>query len=67
MISTPGGRITSLGFPDSYPHDTMCITRLRSDVKSTYLVRFLNFTLEESVDCVWDYVKIYSGTSPFHS
>ena len=62
-IKTPSARITSPGFPREYPHDTVCVTKLRSDVISSYLVRFVNFTLEDSENCTYDSVRIYPGTT----
>ena len=65
-IRTPSARITSPGFPGHYPNDVECVTRLRSDVISTLLVRFLSFTLEGGYDCDSDSVKIYPGIADFH-
>ena len=64
-IRTPTARITSPGFPNNYPLDTVCVTKLRSDVLSSYHVRFLNFTLERSSECLWDSVTIYPGIPDF--
>lgn len=58
-VTSPSMTITSPGFPREYPHDTVCVTKLRSDVISSFLLRFVNFTLEESEDCSYDSVQIY--------
>ncbi|KAK3779724.1 hypothetical protein RRG08_013679 [Elysia crispata] len=58
-VSLSSGKITSPGFPREYPHDTVCVTKLRSDVISAITVRFINFTIEESENCSYDSVRIY--------
>ncbi|GFO16047.1 tolloid-like protein 1, partial [Plakobranchus ocellatus] len=58
-IRVASARITSPGFPDEYPHDAVCVTQLRSDVIMSFLIRFLNFTLEKSENCTYDSLSIY--------
>ncbi|GFO15509.1 coagulation factor x [Plakobranchus ocellatus] len=61
-IRVASARITSPGFPDEYPHDAVCVTQLRSDVIMSFLIRFLNFTLEKSENCTYDSLSIYQVT-----
>ncbi|RUS87429.1 hypothetical protein EGW08_004804 [Elysia chlorotica] len=62
-VSKASATITSPGFPREYPHDTVCVTKLRSEVISSYMVRFINFTIEESENCSYDSVRIYPVAS----
>ncbi|BFZ10462.1 hypothetical protein BsWGS_13501 [Bradybaena similaris] len=51
-ISTPN-------FPREYPLDITCVTKLRSDVNSTFLITFANFSIEEDENCGYDSLSIY--------
>ncbi|CAG5136797.1 unnamed protein product, partial [Candidula unifasciata] len=51
-ISTPN-------FPGKYPYDIICVTKLRSEVNSTFLISFSNFSVEEDENCGYDSLSIY--------
>ncbi|XP_005090873.3 uncharacterized protein LOC101859905 [Aplysia californica] len=53
--------ISSPNFPLNYPHNSYCVTRLRSDVHSTFFIHFLNFHIEEAEDCSYDSLTIFGA------
>jgi len=49
------------GISSNYPNNTTQITTLTAPQNSKVRVQFLEFDLEESSNCVYDYLKIYDG------
>uniref|UniRef100_A0A0B7AT12 Uncharacterized protein n=1 Tax=Arion vulgaris TaxID=1028688 RepID=A0A0B7AT12_9EUPU len=63
-ITATSSNISSPDFPLHYPYDITCVTKLRSDVNSTFLIRFSNFSIEEDENCDYDSLSIYQdGTN----
>ena len=59
IIRAPSATITSPRYPKNYVPNIECLTKLRSDIISTYFIRFVYFRLEANHDSV----KIYTGIS----
>lgn len=53
--------ITSPGYPTGYDADLQCTWIITSPPGTHLTFWFMNIDLEESNDCVTDYVDIYSG------
>ncbi|KAM4770978.1 scavenger receptor cysteine-rich domain-containing protein DMBT1-like [Rhinophrynus dorsalis] len=55
------GVINSPNFPNSYPAQSNCTWDIRTFVGYYIELRFLNFDLEPSPSCIYDWVIIYDG------
>ena len=61
FIGKTKGTITSPNYPHGYPHNTVCIWNIRTEVGTAIELRFSDFDMESSEDCRYDSVQIYSG------
>lgn len=52
------GTVTSPNFPNYYPKDKECVWVIEAADRHIIELNFLNFTLESSVDCLYDYLEI---------
>uniref|UniRef100_A0A803K850 Deleted in malignant brain tumors 1 protein n=1 Tax=Xenopus tropicalis TaxID=8364 RepID=A0A803K850_XENTR len=55
------GFINTPMYPNSYPPDSYCVWDIRTYVGFYIELRFLDFNLEPSYDCSYDWVIIYDG------
>ena len=61
--STPNGLLTSPFFPNNYPGNRECIYVI-SQAPGTFInLNFLNFDIEGSYNCAYDYLEIRDGDS----
>nr|XP_024215536.1 uncharacterized protein LOC106687239 isoform X2 [Halyomorpha halys] len=54
--------VTSPGFPDHYPDDTICLVTINAPSAFTVLVEFEELVLEKEPTCSYDYVEV-SGSN----
>ncbi|XP_055881580.1 uncharacterized protein LOC106071829 isoform X2 [Biomphalaria glabrata] len=59
--------ISSPSYPNLYPLNTVCITRLASQTVSSFLIKFFNFNIEEGDNCTYDSLCIYARADSDHS
>ncbi|XP_059167199.1 uncharacterized protein LOC131949357 [Physella acuta] len=62
-ITSGLANISSPGYPLKYPNSLFCVTKLRSLNHSSFLIKFLNFSVEEAENCGYDSLSIYEANS----
>ncbi|OQV20099.1 Cubilin [Hypsibius exemplaris] len=66
IMRAPFGAITSPNYPSPYAHNTECYWHIHAASGSFIQATFVDFDLENSIGCKYDYVSIFDGpTSHF--
>ena len=63
VLREPRGNLSSPGYPDRYPHEKHCVTVLRRDVISSFVIEFSYFDVEEGDNCSYDSLTLVAGES----
>ncbi|XP_069755899.1 scavenger receptor cysteine-rich domain-containing protein DMBT1-like [Narcine bancroftii] len=63
FLGDTSGSFVSPGYPDNYPDNAACIWYIRVNGSKIIDLQFIDFVLEESSSCSFDYVAIYDGPS----
>ena len=58
-LRSESGRVSSPGFPDTYPPSVECVWTLAASLGNIVQINFESFDIEESDNCNEDYVDIY--------
>lgn len=61
IFSLPNGQISSPNYPKNYEADTTCEWLLLTEPAHSMTLKFMDFDIERSENCIHDSVKIYSG------
>ncbi|KAG9276492.1 cubilin [Astyanax mexicanus] len=62
-FSASAGRVVSPNYPDLYPASSNCDYLINAGDQTVIFLTFRTFQIEAESTCVYDGVKIYSGTS----
>ncbi|XP_064419185.1 deleted in malignant brain tumors 1 protein-like [Latimeria chalumnae] len=60
-LSHPAGSLYSPNYPSPYPNNARCTWQIKVPTNRRVVLKFLEFRLETSNNCVYDYVAIYDG------
>jgi len=57
-FTEPNGTITSPNYPSNYPDNTAITYYIQASVPATITLIFVDFQLESSSGCIYDYVQV---------
>lgn len=58
MLTHPTGRLSTPGFPNGYPANTVCEWTIQVDYGSSIQLTLEKFYIEKSTDCSYDAVEV---------
>ncbi|CAF88390.1 unnamed protein product, partial [Tetraodon nigroviridis] len=62
-LTTASGGFSSPNYPLPYHANAECYWKIKSSQGSQLLLSFLDFHLESSTSCTYDYLAVYDGSS----
>ena len=57
------GTISSPGFPNAYPSNSDCVSRIHTSPGTRVVVSFLGISIENSSGCSKDYIEVSTESS----
>lgn len=67
MLTGLSGLITSPDYPENYPNNAECLWVIQATSDSVIKLVFVDFQMENSEQCNFDYVAIFDGPTMGHT
>ncbi|KAL8607578.1 hypothetical protein ACOMHN_003497 [Nucella lapillus] len=64
ILDSPQGVLTSPNYPNNYDHDDFCVWKIVAPEGQRIRLQFTDFSLENHVNCRWDYLELFNGGMP---
>ncbi|KAL8573023.1 hypothetical protein ACOMHN_010453 [Nucella lapillus] len=64
ILDSPQVVLTSPNYPNNYDHDDFCVWKIVAPEGQRIRLQFIDFSLENHVNCRWDYLELFNGGMP---